>query len=82
MDGTAYALNSVGGACPTTPNLVGPEILLFTVKILHFKSFGRTNNCQVEILLEWSDKSCPLSASPVEVIASLRISPGFSMIVT
>ena len=32
------------------------------VRVLHFKSFGWTNNCQVDVLLKWSDQSCTLSA--------------------
>ena len=51
-----------GGVGPTTPTLVGPEILPFMVRVLQFSSFGRTNNCQVEILLKWSDQSGAPSA--------------------
>ena len=38
-----------GGAGPTTPTLVGPKILSFMVKALYFQSYGRTNNCQIEV---------------------------------
>ena len=57
-----------GGVGPTTPTLVGPKILPFMVRVLQFSTFGRTNNCQVEILLEWSDQSGGPSAAPVNNI--------------
>ena len=41
--------SSAGGAGPTTPTLVGPKILSFMVKALYFQSYGRTNNCQIEV---------------------------------
>ena len=33
------------------------------VKVLHSKSSGRTNNCQIEILFKRSDQSCTPSAA-------------------
>ena len=54
-----------GGAGPTTPTLVGPKISPLLVKFLHLESFGWTNNCQVKVLLRWSDQSYPPSATPV-----------------
>ena len=53
-----------GGASPTTPTLVGPKILSFKFKALYFRSYGRINNCHIEVLFEWSDQSCTPSAAP------------------
>ena len=52
MSFSAYGFtwsHRAGGAGPTTPTLVGPKILSFMVKALYFQSYGRTNNCQIEV---------------------------------
>ena len=63
-------MNKAGGTGPTTPTLVGPKILSFMVKFSHFQSFGRTfgrtNKCQIEVFLKWSEQSCTPSAAPGE----------------
>ena len=51
-----------GGTAPTTPTLVGPKILSFTVKALHFQTSRRSNNYQFEVLFKWSGQSCTPSA--------------------
>ena len=61
-------LNRAGGAGPTTPTLVRPKVWLFMVKVLHSKSSGRTNNCQIEILFKRSDQSYTPSAALVLLI--------------
>ena len=58
------AKHRAGGAGPTTPTLVGPKILSFMVKALYFQSYGRTNNCQIQVLYKWSDQSSTPSATP------------------
>ena len=56
---------------PTTLTLVGPKILPFVVKVLYFQNFGRTNNCVVEVFLEWSDQ--PRSPSATHVSESIKL---------
>ena len=59
-----------GGTNPTTPILIERKILPFMVKVLKFSGFGRTNNCEVDILLKWSDQSSAASAAPVDLKSS------------
>ena len=64
-----YSQYRAGETGPTTPTLVGPNILPFMVKALYFQSFGRTNNCQIDALIRWSDQSCtPSAASAIKFL--------------